>query len=156
MKRWMIYLLLVAGAFLFPKRPVELGKLIPVELILVEKEEGAYLVRTDTGDVGHGTTLPSAIEDLRATAAGDLFLDTARYLLVTEETQHAIPEISGYLKEKTYLCMAQNGLDPEQATKYLSAHPPKLHLKDWEMGSNLSFCNKLKEDIGSNKKCQKK
>ena len=36
MKRWMIYLLLVAGAFLFPKRPVELGKLIPVELILVE------------------------------------------------------------------------------------------------------------------------
>ena len=143
MKRWMIYLLLVAGAFLFPKRPVELGKLIPVELILVEKEEGAYLVRTDTGDVGHGTTLPSAIENLRATAPGDLFLDTARYLLVTEETHHTIPEISRYLKGETYISMVENGLDPEQATQYLSAHPPKLQLKAWKTGSKPELLQQI-------------
>jgi hypothetical protein len=139
----MIYLLLVAGAFLFPKRPVELGKLIPVELILVEQKEGAYLVRTDTGDMGRGATLQSAIENLHATAAGDLFLDTARYLLVTEETQHAIPEISVYLKGKTYLGMVENGLDPERATQYLSAHPPKLQLKDWKTGSKPEFLQQI-------------
>lgn len=143
MRKWMIYLLLVAGAFLFPKRPVELGKLIPVELILVEKAHGTYLVRTDTGDVGQGGNLQSAIENLHATAAGDIFLDTARYLLVTEETMDTIPEISGYLKGKTYLCKTENGADPETAAQYLAAHPPKLHLKDWEMGGKPELLQQI-------------
>ena len=98
MKRWMIYLLLVAGAFLFPKRPVELGKLIPVELILVEQEEGAYLVRTETGDVGRGITLPSAIQWITiALSASRVIVSSFSSTTTFVKRGRAVPSGASYL-----------------------------------------------------------
>ena len=134
MKRWLIYLLLVAGAFLFPKRPVELGKLIPVELVVVEKVEGFYRIRTDTGDMGQGDTVRAAIDHLRSTAPGNLFLDTAKYLAVTEDAMDAMPDLTRYLKGGTRLCITDFGLDAERAAIFLRAHPPQMRLKEWKKG----------------------
>ena len=147
MKRWMIYLLLVAGAFLFPKRPVELGKLIPVELVVVEKSEGLYRIRTDTGDMGQGDTLRAAIDNLRSAAPGNLFLDTAQYLAITEDALGAIPDLPRYLKGGTRLCVTDFGMDAERAAIFLRAHPPKLRLKDWKTGIKPAYLQQIGEGL---------
>ena len=147
MSRWWIYLALLTGAFLIPKQPVELGKLIPVELILIEKQMGEYWIHTDTGNGGTGLDVQSAIRELQETASGDLFLDTARFLVVTEGAADAVGEISAQLKPKTYLCMADEGIDPEQAAEYLRTHIPKMRVKDRHNGSNWQYLKQIEGKI---------
>ena len=78
MKKW-IWLAALA-LLLLPQRGTEVGKLLPVETLLIEKQAGQYRVSTDTGNAGRGDSLEKAVAALRAEAPGILFLDTADYV----------------------------------------------------------------------------
>ena len=143
MKRWLIYIALLAAALAFPKQPVELGKLIPVELIMVERLDGQYRIRTDTGDAGQGATLETAIQNLHDNASGHLFLDTAQYLLLMEETRDAIPAISSLLKGNTRVCLVKYDTKLDDLARYLSAHPPQVRLKDLKIGEKPEYLQQI-------------
>lgn len=133
MRRWILYaavvLLLLALA---PVEKTDIGQLIPVELLYVYKEEGKTVAETDTGCLGRGANLEKAIEDLHATAEGELFLETADYLIVTKDTQALIPELGAYLRPGTQVCLGIN-MDA-QAAAYLAAHSPQVTMNDIRAG----------------------
>ena len=111
--------------------------MIPVEAVYLYKEGNQIGLRTDAGNYGMGTTIEEAVQNMHEGAPGYLFLDTADFLLVAEETTENLPGIKAYLKSGIYLCMAEKDIDMEKAAAYLSVHRPSVKLKEWNKGTKL-------------------
>lgn len=132
MKRWIILTAAVAAALMFPSRSAtDVAELLPVELLYVYQENGVR-VETDTGDVGRGENLEAALENLKATASGDIFLDTVDYLILTKDTVGLLPQLWGILRPATEVCLGVNA--DAQAAAFLSAHKPGVTLNDIRSG----------------------
>lgn len=134
MKRWIIVGLMFAALLLSPSRGTEVSELLPVELLYICESEGQILVRTDTGHAGAGDTLETALADLKAVAPGRVFLETADYLIVTEETQHLLPQLWEILRPATEVCLGI-GADAD-AAEFLSVHKPNVTLNDLRGGND--------------------
>ena len=126
----LLYIVLLLAVCFLPVQPTDVGKLIPVEVIALSEGEGELAVRTDTGDLGRGSTLQEAFGDLRDTAPGTIYLDTAAYLLLEPGTEDLATALTGYLKPDTKVYLAVEGIQLEGIAEYLSAHHPGLPLKD--------------------------
>lgn len=138
MKRWIGLLAGFAAALLLaPSQDTDIASLQPVELLYVYIEEGWVTVETDTGDLGAGEDLEGAMEDLKATASGEIFLETAQYLLITEPAEGYLPELKQILRPAAQILRAEGEPDLEGAAKYLSVHKSGLALKDWQVGVEL-------------------
>ena len=79
MKRW----LWCAGALLLaavlggmPFVGTDIAKLHPAEVLRVQKTGDIIFVELDTGDSGKGKTLETAIQDLKESTPGKVFLET--------------------------------------------------------------------------------
>lgn len=134
MRRNWVYGCLVAVALVVPVKRYDLGQLQPVEVVYLYREDGALVLETDTGTRGKGASVDAALEDLEASMAGVLFLDTADYLLAGSNAESEIGEVGKYLKPKTRICLADSGVKPGEAAAFLSTHLPKVTLKVWEKG----------------------
>lgn len=128
----LLYIVILAAVLLVPTRGTDVGKLIPVEVIAVSENRGLITVRTDTGDTGEGNTLAEAFSDLKDTASGVIYLDTAEYLLLEPGTENAIPELQAQLKGNLRICTAPEDISLEGAAKYLSVHPSEERLNKVE------------------------
>lgn len=129
MRRWWIFAALVAVALtLIPSHATDVGELLPVELLYVDRKETGVRVETDTGETGYGENLMAALSDLKATAPGSVFLETADYLVVTREAADLLPQLRKILRPATRVCLGVNA--DAGAAAYLSAHKPEVMLKD--------------------------
>lgn len=128
----LLYIGLLLGVCFLPVQGTDVGELIPVEVIAVSEFDGRVVVRTDTGDQGTGNTLQAAFEDLKATTAGVIYLNTAEYVLLESGTEEWIPVLRTYLKEDTKVCKAKNGVGIDVIANYLSVHHPGICLKEAE------------------------
>ena len=137
MKRIILYVLLMAAALLAPVERADVGKLRPIETVSVYTEQGWVVLRTDTDDLGIGQTALQALQNMKDTASGTIYLDTARYLLLEEDAQDAAEELRAVLKDKVQLCIASREIEPADATKYLSAHNGLTRMKTWKVGQKL-------------------
>lgn len=137
MRNTALYIVLLAAALLVPAERTDLGKLKPVETVLLYESDGFITVRTDTEDEGSGDTLEKAIQNMKQTASGVIYLDTADYLLVMEGAQVWIPELRGILKENVRICKAEGQVDVLLAASYLSVHKPKWTMETWESQAEL-------------------
>ena len=140
-----IYGVLIAVALMIPTKPLELGKLKPVEVIQIIHSEELIQIKTDTGDSGKGKTVELAIQDLQKTTAGTVYLDTAEYVLVAKD-QAVAEGMLPYLKETVRLCQWEGEMKLDEVAEYLDAHSPKMKLKDYRAGMLLEI---LKEENGS-------
>ena len=127
MKRILVWALL-AAALCLPDRGTDIGKLLPVELVAVRREEGVFRVETDTGQFGLGNTLEEAMADLRNAAPGVVFFDTADYLLLTRETLTA-EGLSSFFRPGVRVLLAEDPVDPEEAAEYLRSRKVGVQLK---------------------------
>ncbi len=148
MKRIAGYILALAAAVAVPMRGTDVGKLQPVGLIQIYKEGESLVIITDSGDSGVGTTIQEAFENLEDTTPGVIFLDTADFLLVSREVGSQIKEVEGYLKPSVRICVAQERVDPKQASEYLSVHHPGVKLKD---EPSLEIAPELVQENGRSK-----
>lgn len=130
MRRWPIMAVILAVLAALPPRGTDIGELRPVSLLYVYQDRGLVCVATDTGDSGRGAELKDALEDLKQTTPGTVFLDTAQYLVLTRQTLHSIPELSRILRPSVKFCMTDRLTDTEAAAKYLHAHAPEVTLLD--------------------------
>ncbi len=130
MKYW-IGILLAVLMLLSPFRGNDVGKLRPVELVAMRREENTVVLETDTGDIGRGEDPLKALEDMKGSAPGALFLDTADYFLVTRETENLLPELAEVLRPAVEICVLRDPVDLEEAAEYLRAHSPKVTLLQW-------------------------
>lgn len=137
MSKWWIYGALLAAALIMPHEDVTLGKMKPVETVSVREEEGLLVIETDTEDMGVGNTIEEALKDLKETTAGNLYLDTATYLLVDQATFELIPELATQLKGTVRICMQSGETDLKLAGEYLREHIPIMELRKWRKGIQL-------------------
>lgn len=138
MKRWIGLLAGFALAvFLAPSGKTDISELRPVELLSLYKEEGQLCVETDTGDLGRGVDLQTALKDLRATTPGEIFLETADYVMVTAETKECLLELKTILRPATEIVQMQDRIEASAAVEFLSVHRPGLLMKDYGSESML-------------------
>ena len=131
MKRIAIYAALLTAVLLVPKETVKLSQLKPVEVVYLYREDGRVVIETDTEDRGVGSTVEKAVADLDATTAGTIFLDTADYLLIKEDTVKYIPQLESYFKKSVRICYAEGDMKLSDAAVYLASHKPSKRLGDW-------------------------
>lgn len=137
MKRIVIYIAVLALLTLAPVKSAEIGKLRPVEVVVVHRQEDMLVLSTDTGDVGSGTDALAALENLKATTPGTIYLDTAEYLLLTEGAEDAVQQLRNVLKKSVRVCMADSVVDLKEAAKFLPVHGNLPRLKYWKAGDKL-------------------
>lgn len=131
MKHWRIYLAAMAVFALLPAgNEQDVAKLRPAELLYIYKEAGTVHVCTDMGDAGKGRDLAGAVEDMRQNTPGEVFLETAEYVLVTEETKPMLQELEKLLRPGTRVVLAAGPIEPETAAAYLRVHRPTAMLRD--------------------------
>ena len=119
MNKW-LWILLALGAMLWnPAEPKDVGKLIPVELVQLSQDRDGVAVRTDTGNTGWGENLEEAMLDLKRKATGEIFLETAEYVLLTGNMGKNIPELSNYFRPGTQVYEAPLLEDLKVAAAYL-------------------------------------
>ena len=130
MRRWILYIAILALVVAAPAKPVNIGDLLPIRVVAVYREDNRFRIATDTGDLGFGDTVSLALHSMRDTASGIIYLDTAEYLLVETETMGYLEELKGYLKPKTQVCVCDQKVDLEQVPEYLAVHKSRVNLKE--------------------------
>ena len=142
-----MYAGLVAAALMLPARPVQLGKMKPVEVVQMTGAAGLITLETDTGDTGAGETVLQALTDLKETARGIVYLDTAAYLLVSEDAGQLIPELEPHLKSGIYIVQVSGEVELEKAAEFLEVHKPSVQLKEWSQELKLEEIRQEKEKM---------
>ena len=102
----------------------DIGQLRPVEVVQLYEKNGLLILETDTGDMGWGLTVDEAVRKLKETTPGQIYLDTADYLLIEEGTEASIPALRPYLKRGTAMAFGPEGVDLQEAAAYFRVHRP--------------------------------
>ena len=137
MIRYIIYAALFACAVFAPVRGMDIGKLEPVEVVQLYKENGEYVVKTDMDNMGRGESALSSLQNLHDTASAIIYLDTAEYLLVTEDTLQELESLRGKFKGSVKLCKTNGEVNCKDAAKYLDIHGDFVQLKQWKITDTL-------------------
>ena len=134
MKQWPV---MAAAAVLIlvlsPFRGTDIGKLRPAQWVYLSRQEDTVWLETDTGDRGGGTDVLSALENLRRSAPGELFLETADFALVSREALRDLPQLRNVLRSGVEVCLAEGEPD-ENTAAYLQTHKPGLTLRGYFSG----------------------
>lgn len=137
MRRWLIYLVIFAAVAALDTsvfHGTDVAKLLPVEVVRISRENGQIVLETDTGDLGSGTDLKEALSELKATTAGNVFLETADYLIVAPGCTDLLAQLKICLRPSCGICLEDEEADLEKAAKFLNVHEPKVTLQDWYSG----------------------
>lgn len=137
MKRILLYIAAL-GLLLLGDRGTDIGRLRPVEVVQLTEVGNILILKTDTGDWGWGLTVEEAIEKLKETTPGQIYLDTADFLLLGEKTEEYLPQLQNLLKKRTKMAYGVNALDLRDAAAYLRVHSPSETI-----GSGLRPAEKL-------------
>lgn len=125
----LLYMVILAAVLLVPSRGTDVGKLIPVEVVAVSQSAGVVTVRTDTGDLGRGYTLQEAMDDMKASALGVIYLDTAEYLILEEGMEETLNTVERHLKGNVRLCSGAEEIPLDGIADFLSVHKPEPQLR---------------------------
>ena len=130
MKRLLLYMCALA-LLLLADRGTDIGSLRPVELVRLREWNGLLILETDTGDCGWGMTIAQTVAKLKETTPGQIYLDTADFLLLEEGTERYLPLIAEYLKRNTRVVYGARDVGLQDAAAYLRVHKPTSRIKEW-------------------------
>ena len=146
MKRWLLYLIIMGITVLSPIPKADIAKLSPVEVVWISEKVGQICLQTDTGEEGRGKDVPSALEDLKALAHGNVFLKTAEYVIVEQGREYLLEQCKDLLHPSCKVCTAKQITDVKSVAEFLTAHEPKVTLRQWQV-EHSGLCD-LKEQEG--------
>ena len=130
MKKWLYPAVLLAVVGILARLPhpaTDIAKLKPVRAVYLSMDGENLRIETDTGDAGIGQTLTAAAEDMSTKADGEIFLETAEFLIVAGD----IPitgEFYAVFRPACALVFTDTPPDMESVAAYLSVHRPPLTL----------------------------
>lgn len=132
MKRYKFWLMIILVIVLtrVEHTGIRIDQLQPVETILLKQDEEAVMIETDTGAKGTGVNLQKALENLNASSDAKVFLDTTRYLIVTNKTEHLAEQMYGVIRPNTLVCRFRGDANLEELTQYLKIHSVEVRLMD--------------------------
>jgi len=129
-KKWLYLAGALAAVAILSRLPHparDIAELKPVRAVYLRMESGKLVIETDTGDRGTGQSLSEAAADMKARADGEIFLDTAEFLLMDP----GVPVTEDFFTLLRPDCkVAAVSVPPDLKTipDYLTAHPPKTTL----------------------------
>ena len=133
-------LLLVAAiaitgfAGLLPFRGTDVAKLHPVEVLVVYEAGEMVNIETDTGLLGIGESVGKTIENLKLVAAGEIFLDTANYVLIGENSILLLNELYDFLRPACQVYIFSGRGEWTNVAEYLETHPSIITLLSYRQG----------------------
>ena len=137
MKKWILFLaaLLLLGFFDGKNKPgMEVSQLVPAQTVRIGQFNGYITVETDTGAWGMGGDLAHAVKNMNDTADGQVFLETAEFLVVGAEVTHLIPAAADYLRPSCGICVEDGQTDMTRVGLFLQTHGPEVTLQDYLAG----------------------
>ena len=137
MRSWILYVCILSATLLAPVKKADVEQLRPIEVIYIYKDADAVMLKTDTDDIGIGTDVGAALQDMKLTSPARIYLDTAEYLLIGEGAQEEAMQLKGILKNSVQLCAAGAELELKEVAKYLPVHSGLPYFRDWEAGEEL-------------------
>ena len=137
MKKFVLYLLIIVGILTIPVEKEDIGALEPIQAVWLSSDNTTVKLQTDTEDQGAGQTVAEALEDMKLHSHGIVYLDTAQFLLVSENAVDRIPELKQYLKDSVRICLWTGEGTVSDAAKYMQAHKNGIRLDRWNPGVSL-------------------
>lgn len=133
--RMILYIIILALLFLAPVEKLDVAKLEPVQTVALFKDETGIVLKTDTDNQGSGATVDSAHEDLEGRTPGVIYLDTAEYLLVTEDAVEYVDALRKYLHPSVEVSLWDGKGSVKDAAKYLDVKNDLPKLQQWQTPS---------------------
>ena len=130
--RAILYICILALLFLAPVERLDVAKLEPVQTVAVRIESQRVVIETDTKNRGQGRTLQEAVQDLKENTPGVIYLDTAQYLLLTEDAVKYDRELKNYMRLSVKVSIWDGDGSVETAAKYLAVRHDLPRLKDFK------------------------
>lgn len=130
MKKWLFLAAVLTAVAVLSRRPHparDVAKLEPVQVVYVRMDGAEFSVETDTGARGTGATLTEAAADMKANASGEVFLDTAEFL-VLHPTIPITEEFHILLRPTCKVTFTTAAPDLQAASAYLTIHSPPVTL----------------------------
>ncbi len=131
-----LYCVILVLIFLAPVSKQDIGDLEPVQAIWLRIDNGNVVLQTDTEDAGTGETVEAAIQAMKKNSEGVIYLDTAQFLLVSENALAHLEDIMSHLKASVKLCLWQ-GDDVASAARYMQSHDMGHKMKEFKAGKQL-------------------
>ena len=131
----LIFLVILAGVLrttgLLPFQSSDVAELIPVQALIVSQSGGNVVL--DGGECrGIGSDWDSAWEDLKESAAGRVFLQTADHVILCGDAVSLLQEVveSGAFRPAASVCVCPDFVPEAQAAAdYLQAHSSSVTLQ---------------------------
>ena len=117
--RILLYIVILALLVFAPVKRLDIAQLQPVETVAVSVVDGKVMIQTDTEQQGMGETVAAAVQMLEATTPGVIYLDTARYLLITPSAEAYADQLRPYLHGNTKVCIWDGKSSVKEAAQYL-------------------------------------
>ena len=133
MKRWLVYLAVLVLCGTSANRGTDIGELAPVEVVWLTEKAGQVYLETDTGDIGRGEDVPSALCNMKATASGNILLETADYLIVEQGRADLLAQVYDLLRPSCKVCVARSMPDLEKVAEFSTAHEPEVTLRQYQV-----------------------
>ena len=130
MKKWLVFAAAVTAVAILSRRPHparDVARLEPVQAVYIYQKNGTLCIETDTGAAGSGNTLAEAAADLKASASGEIFLDTAQFLLIDPEVT-ITTDFHTLLRPTCGVTFTTAPPDLQAAADYLTIHQPFVTL----------------------------
>ena len=118
--------IMALALLLLGKDGTDIGQLRPVEVIRMHEKNGLLYLETDTGDLGWGMTVDEAVRKLKETTPGQIYLDTADYLLLEKGVEEYLKDVLPYLKKGMFVAYGSKKVDLQEAAGYLRIHRPTV------------------------------
>lgn len=132
MKFYIAVAAIVALLSITPFQGSDIARLAPVEVVWLAEEDGQVILMTDTEDVGRGADVLEALADMKATATGTIFLDTADYLIVEKDGEKYLDQVADVLRPSCMLCRATQMPDLKEAVAFFAVHKWNVTLRQWQ------------------------
>ena len=130
MKKWLVFAAAVTAVAILSRRPHparDVARLEPVQAVYIYQKNGTLCIETDTGAAGSGNSLTEAAADLKASASGEIFLDTAEFLLIDPEVT-ITADFHTLLRPTCGVTFTHATPDLQAAADYLTIHQPFVTL----------------------------
>jgi hypothetical protein len=132
MKKWLVFAAVLITVAILSRRPHparDVAMLEPVQAVYIFQKDGTLSIETDTGASGSGKTLTEAAAEMKASASGEIFLDTAEFLLIDPEVT-ITADFHTLLRPTCTVTFTTATPDLQAASEYLTTHTPLTTLSE--------------------------
>lgn len=132
--RKVLYVVILALLFAVPLERADVAKLLPIRAVALYTDGPSVILETDGAHTGTGEDVTQALSNLKQKTPALVYLDTAQYLLVSEEAVSYVEELGSLLKPSVKVCVCEAAGRVQETAEYLEVHGNLPKLKQWQQG----------------------